>query len=364
MIGLNKFLMLVVGIVSLPFLSTGGFAEMVLINGKPVIDAPRALEWPYDRGVVSPNLNDPTSNILHDFHGDLSSCELVFSTEGNYYPALRDIWPIFLAKFKDRPLRNWFYSTSPPVAVPQLANGVVQFGNLYAACRPQVVVGTGKVMKRLEEAGYVDGVLYPLYKDRGSVILVKKGNPKNIRTVWDLGREDVRFVSPNPELEPGSFGTYAETIYGISGNDPHPPTNMTPEGLIGAIFNGTARVTDKWLAGPRIHHRDIPWSIAFGKADAGLILYHLGLYAMQTFPEKFDIVPLGGTVEDPQPLEGTIIGTRYVVRVKGNWTARQKEAGEKLVQTLLSGDFTAILIKRGMVRPEGFVPTNGRGCNP
>ncbi len=353
---LNQSLILIVGVLSLSILPTGGYADMVPITGKPVIDAPQLLEWPYDRGVVTPNLNDPTSNVLHDFHGKIGSCELVFSTEGNYHPALKDIWPIFLAKFKDRPLRSWFYTTSPPVAVPQLANGVVQFGNLYAGSRPQVVVGTGKVMKRLEEAGYADGSPYPLYKDRGSVILVKEGNPKNIRTVWDLGRDDVRFVSPNPELEPGSFGNYAETVYNIAANDAHPPTNMTPEKLIGAIFNGTTKVPDKWLAGLRIHHRDIPWSIAFGKADAGVILYHLGLYAMETFPEKFDIVPLGGTVEDPQPLKGTIIGTRYVVRIKGEWSVRQKEAREKLVQTLLSDDFTAILIKRGMVRPEELVP--------
>jgi len=336
--------------------TTGASAEMKPIIGKPVIDSPELLEWPYDNDIITPNLNDPTSNTLHDFHADISSCDLCLSSEGNYHPALRDVWPIFLAKFKDRPLQNWFYTTSPPVAVPQLARQIVQFGNLYAKCRPQVVVATGKVMKQLEEAGQTAEKPCPLYKDRGSVILVKKGNPKDVRSVWDLGRRDVQYVSPNPDLEAGAFDNYANTIYGIAKNDPKPPADMTPEQLMDTIFNGASGNPYKWLSGSRIHHRDVPWSIAYGKADAGVILFHLGLYIRDTFPNLFDIVPLGGTIGDPQPLKGTTIRTRFVVRIKGDWTPRQIEASEKLILTLLSDDFTRILEKRGMLRPDGFVP--------
>ncbi len=345
-------------LMGLLILNAVAVAEMGPIKGKPLIDAPVLLEWPYDHDTVAPNLNDPTSNTLHDFHSEISSCDLCLSSEGNYHPALKDVWPIFLAKFKDRPLTNWFYTTSPPIAVPQLDHQVVQFGNLYAKCKPQVVVATGRVIKRLEEGGYCEGQPHELYKDRGSVILVKKGNPKNVRTVWDLGRDDVHFVSPNPELEPGAFTNYAGTIHNIAENDPNPPKNMTAKNLIDAIFNATGQNSYKWLAGPRIHHRDIPWSIAYGKADAGVIMYHLALYIRDTFPDLFDFVPLGGTITDPQPLKGTIIGTRFVVRIKGDWTPRQIEAREKLIQTLLSDDFTRILEKRGMLRPKGFVPMN------
>jgi hypothetical protein len=336
-------------------LTTGAFSEMRSITGKPAIDSPELLEWPYDGGVVTPNLNDPTSNTIHDFHAGLSSCELLLSSEGNYHPALRDIWPIFLAKFGERPLQNWMYTTSPPVALPQIEHSIVQVGNLYLRCRPQVVVASRKVITQLEEERQTEGQAYALYKDRGSVILVKNGNPKSIRSVWDLGRKDVQYVSPNPALEPGAFGNYLATIRNIAEKDVNPPTGMTATTLIDLIFNEASGNPSKWLAGPRIHHRDMPWSIAFGRADAGVILYHLGLHVTQTFPDKFDIVPLGGTVANPQPLTGTIIETRYVVRIKGDWTPRQIEAREKLVQTLLSDDFTKILEKRGMMRPDGFV---------
>ena len=326
-------------------------AEMPKITGKPVVDAPPMLDWPTDQGPVLPNLNDPSANILNDFHAQIADCDLVFSTEGNYYPALKDIWPVFLAKFKDQPLTNWFYTTSPPVSWDQIENRILQVGNLYATCRPAVVVAPAKLIARLEQAGHTEGPVYPLFRDRGQVILVKKGNPKKIQTVWDLGRKGVRLITPNPELEPGAFGNYAGTIYHIAAQDPHPPKGTNAKKLFNQIFNGGSGDPEKWLAGPRIHHRDLPWSIAFGKADAAVILYHLGLYTQQTFPDKFALVPLGGTQADPQPLAGTISNIRYLVRIKGNWTSRQLEAREKLVETLLSDDFTKVLEKRGLTRP-------------
>jgi len=134
---------------------------------------------------------------------------------------------------------------------------------------------------------------------------------------------------------------------------------MTAEALIHSIFNNSGGDPYKWLAGARIHHRDLPWSVAYGKADAAIILYHLGLFTLQTFPDIFDVVPLGGTIADPHPLEGTIITTRFLVRIKGNWSARQLEAREGLVETLLSDDFSKILGKRGLLRPQGFIPMKG-----
>ncbi len=169
----------------------------------------------------------------------------------------------------------------------------------------------------------------------------------------------MRLVTPNPKLEPGAFGNYLTTLYGIAAHDKHAPKQMSAEALIYSIFNNCDDDPNKWLAGARIHHRDLPWSVAYGKADAAIILYHLGLFAVQTFPDTFDVVPLGGTVADPHPLECTIITTRFVVRIKGNWSARQLKAREKLIETLMSDDFSKILEKHGLLRPEGFIPLEG-----
>lgn len=321
------------------------------ITGTPTLDAPTLLGWPTDRGDLEPNLNDPTSNLLHDFHGELNRCDMMFSSEGNYHPALHDVWPLFLQKFKNAPLQNAFYTTSSPMFVPQIQNGVVQIGNMYAKCRPQVVAGAEDAIKKLQAAGLAEGEPLPLYQDRGVVILVKKGNPKKIRTVWDLARTDVHYVTPNPTHESGAFKRYLESLHGIAANDPNKPAGMTADKLIDAIFNHS-KPQAKWLAGARIHHRDVPWSIAHGRADAGIIIYHLGRFIQQTFPDRFDVVPLGGTADDPKPLLGTKTGVRSVVRVKGKWTARQREATEALIDTLMSPAFTTILERRGLQRPK------------
>ncbi len=343
-------------IIASTVIGPNAWPEMPKITGTPVIDSPRLLNWPADRGMITPNLNDPTSNTLFDLHGDISSCDLILSTEGNYHPALHDVWPIFLAKFKDRPCQNCLYTTSPPVVLEQIQHQILEFGNLYITCMPSVAVATRAVMDKLVLAGNAEGPVYPLYQDRGEVILVKKGNPKQIRSVWDLGRKDVRLVTPNPDLEPGAFDNYLTTLYGIAVRDKQPPKQMSADGLINDIFNSAGDDPYKWLAGARIHHRDLPWSVAYGRADAAIILYHLGLYTAQTFPDVFDIVPLGGAVADPQPLEGTRINTRFLVRIKGNWSARQLDAREKLIETLLSEDFSKILERRGLHRPKDFMP--------
>jgi hypothetical protein len=321
------------------------------ITGTPVIDAPPQLDWPLDQGVLTPNLNDPTADLLHDLHGHIAAADLVLSTEGNYHMALKDIWPTFLAKFQDRPLANWFYSTSPPVPLEQIANQRLQIGNLVLRCRPAAVVATRKVMDKLHQADLTEGPALPLYQDRGVVILEKKGNPKGIRTVWDLGKQGVRLATPNPKLEPGAFQNYAGTLYHMASHDQQPPPGLSAARLFALIFEGASGDPEKWLAGARIHHRDLPWSVAYGRADAAIIYYHLGRYTQETFPDLFDLVPLGGSLSDPQPLPGTIITTRYLVRMKGDWSPRQLEAREKLVETLLSPEFTRVLEKRGLVRP-------------
>ncbi len=338
--------------------SASALAAMPKITGIPVIDTPKLLQWPTDQGTRQPNLDDPTADVLWDFHGTLDHCDLLLSTEGNYHMALHDIWPMFLARFPDDPLQNAFYTTSPPVVIPQLKNGVVQFGNLYATCMPSVAVASKRVIDKVLASGVTDGPAYPIYQDRGEVILVKHGNPKHIQSVWDLGRKGVRLVTPNFTLEPGAFNTYAETIYAIAAHDPHPPRGWSAEKLIDTVFNGASHDPQKWLEGARIHHRDEPWSVAYGKADAAVFLYHLGRYTQQTFPETFDLVPLGGTLENPQPLAGTKVGIREVVALKGNWSAKQLKARDALIKTLRSTQFTDILEKHGLSRPDGFVPDN------
>jgi hypothetical protein len=158
-------------------------------------------------------------------------------------------------------------------------------------------------------------------------------------------------------MEPGSFGNFSGSIYNIAKNDPHPPAGMTAEKLFDSIFNSDQSGCGKggkkcsWVSGKRIMHREQPWAVSSGNADAGFIFYHLALYFTRTFPDKFEIVPLGGTADKPEPVKGNKVGVLQAVRIKGKWTAKQKKAQESLMKAYQSGDFTKILKKHGIRRP-------------
>jgi len=322
------------------------------ITDVPVIDAPRILDWPADGENQEPSLSEPTANLINDLHAEINQCDMVLTTAGNYHMALKEIWNMYLKRFSaEDPLLNWYYTTSPPIAKQQIKNSLVQIGNVSLRCRPQIAVGPKGLIGSLVDAGFTIGDAVPISRTRGNVLLLKKGNPKKIRTIWDLGRNYIRVVTPNPSVEPGSFTLYANSVYGIAKNDRNPPVGMTAESLFNAIFNGGGNDPQKWLSGKRIHHREIPWSITYGKADAAVIFYHLALHAVTTFPDLFEIVPLGGTTTDPKPVPGNHTETLYAIRIKGSWSEKQRNAMEKLMGLFQSDEVTSILKKHGLDRP-------------
>lgn len=328
------------------------------INGSPKIVTPDLLEWPGDFPKSSPNLSEATSNRLNDLHGNIAQCDLVLSTAGNYHMALRELWQSYILKNASTlNIKTWFYTTSPPISVEQASNKTVEFGNLKLNCMPQVAVGPKKLIEKLQSLGLTVGAPVKIIKNYGNVIFVKKGNPKKIKSVWDLGREDVTLVTPNPKMEPGSFGNFSNSIYNIAKNDANPPKGMTAEKLFNKIFNsdqnncGKGKTNCAWVSGKRIMHREQPWAVYAGHADAGFIFYHVAQYLVKTFPNEFEIVPLGGTIEKPQPLKGNKISTLLAVRIKSDWTQQQKKAQEFLMKALSSEQFTKILIKHKIRRP-------------
>ena len=335
------------------------------ITGKPVTVSPKELlDWPQDIPQSTPYLTEPTSNRVNDLHGEIKDCDIVLTTGGNYHMALRDLWrDYYLPTYgKKLGLRNWFYTTSPPVSPAQFKTSSVQFGNFGADCAPQVAVGPKGIMDKLVAEGATAGKQVPILKNYGNVILIRKGNPKNIHSIWDLGRPDVSVVTPNPNNEKGAFGNFSGSIYNIAANDKNPPAGMTADKLFNAIFNnpaaqkGTAEnKRPKWVVGKRIMHREQPFMVTNGYADAGVIFYHLARYMTETFPDKFDWVPLGGTKEAPMPVAGNKIGVFKAVLLKApagkHWTKKQKAAANALMKAYKTDEFTKILEKHGLRRP-------------
>jgi len=335
-------------------IQSGFVHAMPVITGQPNEVQPQLLNWKRDFNPSTPDLTEPTSNRIYDLHSHIKECDIVLSTSGNYHMVLGEYWyDFFLPNNPD--IKNWIYTTSPPISVDHSTNSELSIGNWKTNCKPSIMVGPKKIMAMLKNGGLISGEPIPVIQNQGNVLLVKKGNPKNINNIYDLARKDVRVVTSNPYTEPGSFGNYSSSIYNIANFNQHlsPQRKLTADKLFNLIFGNRTNKGNKgkWVSGKRIHHREVPWAIAYNKADVGPMFYHLAKYAKESFPDQFDIVPLGGTVENPSPLDGNKIGTLFIARASGTWTDKQLELREKVVQGFLSDDFTQLLEAKGLKRP-------------
>ncbi|MBT4286233.1 MAG: substrate-binding domain-containing protein [Deltaproteobacteria bacterium] len=252
--------------------------------------------------------NVPRSNICLDFHGDPARSELIVFSDGNHHMALLECLEQFKKENPD--LSGVFYATTPPGPVVNvLESGGIQLGNLMISAFPHVFISPPEVLEKLVKKGYISG--HTLFcKNQGAVLIVKKGNPKGISTINDLARKDVRFFISNPKTEQASFLTYQKTLAGLT-SEFLPDSNL--------IDLKVAQGNIKF--GKAIHHREAPQALAEDSVDAAIVFYHLALRYTRIFPETFDMIPLGGSIEEPKPYdESTVTDTHMgLVNDGGKW---------------------------------------------
>ena len=274
------------------------------------------------------------ANVLDDWHMQTSTddWDLLVSTAGNFHRFLNAFnRQVYLPANPVVDDGQWGYSTSPPISIEQLDNGGrLTFGNMVIRGNPMVVMGPNGIMNAVVAGGYNDGERAKILSNFGNVLLVQAGNPKNIQDIWDLGRQGVRVVTSNPETEPGSFGNYSSSVFNIAFREVEAATGdielaeTQASILFNRVFNPRRnRRRKKWVVGDRIHHRDVPQALANDEADVGLFFYHLAQTAIEANPGLFEIVPLGGTVENPEPLLGNRVATMQAIRIAGDWTPQQ-----------------------------------------
>jgi hypothetical protein len=212
-----------------------------------------------------------------------------------------------------------------------LKDGGLQLGNLTIKVVPHVFISPPDVLNSLVKEGYMSGH-WAFVRNRGNVLLVRKGNPKHIRNVPDILQDDVRLFMSNPETEKASYSAYVQTLQALA-----PGRNDDP-GLLDAKI-----AKRQVLFGKCIHHREAPQAVADGSADVAVVFYHLALRYTRIFPGLFDIVPLGGRAEAPEPLPGNVIGTTHMGLVKdgGHW-------GQQLIKYLESKEAMDIYLQHGL----------------
>ena len=266
------------------------------VTGKPIIVQQLGkLEWPQDNPTITPSLTQLGANDINDLHGDLS-CDLIISTAGNYYEALKDamygrpdLGHVGLLEQRDKHSKSKvsiFWSTSPSIAIQKINAEALQFKNIKMIGRPALVMAPATVMDTLVANGQVDAESRrPLLSSRGNVILMRADKVGVINTICDLGGA-TRVVTPHPSLEVSAFGNFSGTLFdvanqnsfgcdatqlfkGIFGQNSEGfdvsgfdnPYNIN--GVLSVFGRGTAPqgTGARWVASSRIMHRDIPYKI-------------------------------------------------------------------------------------------------------
>jgi hypothetical protein len=292
------------------------------------------LDWPEETITAHddiPKWQHAGSNLILDFHGDPSAAKLVIFSDGNHHMALKESLQTFLES--NPQAEHIFYATTPPGPVLKLLkHGSLQVGNFILSSIPHVFISPPHVLDTLVRDGYMSQH-FPFMKNRGNVLIVKKGNPKNIRSIADLARSDVRLFLSNPKTEAVSYQGYVDTLRDVAARAGIDPSFLSEKPPVADVVHGNG-----------IHHREAPQSVADGFADVAIVYYHLALRYIRIFPALFEIIPLGGTVRDPRPFPENKIGLTHIGMIGkgGQW-------GSPLIEFLLSETVSDIYKHHGLM---------------
>ncbi len=213
------------------------------------------LPWPFDLGAsVTNHVDLPGSNLVHDFHGDPLSAELLIVMEGNQFMVIPDLLEAF-NQHLGRKVEVFYVTLPPPRFRPLIEGHSLAIGNLILKFRPHVVMGPPDFMSKI--SSYITEPK-TFIKNRGVVLVVKKGNPKGINRVEDLLRDEIKIAISNPKTEVNSYNTYISALEHVSG--------LREKIEKEAIFSKV------------IHHREIPCFIYEGIADVAPLYFHFAYY--------------------------------------------------------------------------------------
>jgi len=207
-----------------------------------------------DESVTYPVIPVERADDLHRME-QADRAGLILFMAGNQFMALPDLVEAFL---RENPGADPVaYETLPPgLELAQILAGGARFGERLLTGRPDVYTAVSwDAMQTLVQWHLVHEDDPFVYLRNRLGIMVAAGNPKGVRGVEDLGREDVRLSQPDPAGE--HIALFIEDMYRLAGG----------EDLVRAVLRDKAEAgTTLWTT---VHHRQTPQRILEGRVDAG-----------------------------------------------------------------------------------------------
>ncbi len=274
--------------------------------------------------VIPSDREDDLHNL--DFMG---SADLVLFVAGNQFMVMDELLGAFQEEHPD--VNRIFYETLPPgLELKQILAGGALFRDRVIDVVPDVYASvTEKAMERLEHGGLITKGDYFLYLHNRIVFMVPQGNPAEIASVGDLGREEVRISQPNPEYEDIAY--YIIDMYRQAGGE-----NLVHRVMEEKRAEGTTILTV-------VHHRETPLRIVKGTVDVGPVWATEVIHAQQS-NLSVDMIEPGEDLDQRDRIN------YYVCRLKA---ATHPENAEKFLEFIKSPR------AQGIYESRGFVPYFG-----
>lgn len=190
---------------------------------------------------------------------DSYTSDLVMYLAGNQFMVMEELIKDFQKKNPD--IKTVYVETIPPGQILKkqiLAQGEVngqktnQNPDLFASVNQNHLK---KLIKKNRVAKYM------IYTHNKLELMVKKGNPKNIKGVEDLGRDDIVQSHPNP---------LTEGIFKFYGSEMLKDLKLHAKVTAGKECKSCWAVPGKTWFTAR-HHRETPHRIEKGTADVGIV---------------------------------------------------------------------------------------------
>ncbi|KKO90851.1 sulfate-binding protein [Sphingobacterium sp. Ag1] len=195
------------------------------------------------------NFTVPGIDNIPDLYGDIENPQLTIFFAGNQFMVVDDLLASFKKEYPQ--YERIFVETLPPgILAKQIKGGSITIGNLRITHQPDIYTASKRAIN--EMADYFSHTQVYCYNN--ICLMVPKGNPANISTLNDLGKENIRISMPNPLWE--GIGEQIKASYKKAGG----------EQLVKKIMEDKVNDGSTYLT--KIHHRESPMRVLYGQADA------------------------------------------------------------------------------------------------
>lgn len=252
--------------------------------------------------------------------------DLILFMASNQFMAMTEIVSAFKTQCSE--IKKIFYETLPPgLELKQiLAEGAI-FQDSILNVYPDIYSSVNReAMILLEDKGHIKQGDYHLYLHNRLTLMVPRGNPAEITSVRDLGRDNVRISQPDPDNEDIAY--HIMDMYRQAGGD-----ELVERIMAKKRAEGTTIFTV-------VHHRETPLRIAKRTVDAGPVWATEAAHARST-ELAFDVIEPGAELDQREKIN------YYICRL-------QKSSHPQNAQKFI--DFILSAIGQKLFKKYGFLP--------